>query len=124
MRAVVVKPYECPYENPISVAAGAAVIPDFDKRTDIAGWVWCTAEDGRSGWTPHNWLLQSGNTWRIDRNFNAIELSVIRDEMLDTVFEESEFFWARKANGESGWIPCENVSVIGEASGTGRTYIA
>ncbi len=124
MRAVVVKPYERPYENPISVAAGDAVVPDFDKRTDIAGWVWCTAEDGRAGWTPRNWLLQAGDAWRIDRAFNAIELTVVPGEVLDTVFEESGFFRARKENGETGWIPCENVSVIGEASGIGRAHVA
>lgn len=115
MKAVVVKPYKRPYENPISVAAGDALTPDFDRRTDIAGWVWCTARDGRAGWTPRDWLTNADGTWRVMRDFDAIELSVEIDELLVLSSEESGFFWATKQNGEAGWIPCENVSVAEES---------
>ena len=54
MKVIVIKDYEQPYENPISVKAGAYVIPDFKELTDILGWVWCKAEDGRAGWVPKN----------------------------------------------------------------------
>ncbi len=112
MKVVVVNPYERPYRNPIAVTAGEQVTPDFGKRTDIEGWVWCTAKDGRSGWTPRNWLVQSDGTWRVDREFNATELTVTLGDILDIAFEESGFFWATKQNGELGWVPCENVSVV------------
>ena len=108
----VVKPYERPYENPIAVSAGEEVTPDSDKPTDIEGWIWCTAKDGRSGWTPKQWLTQSSGIWRINREFNAIELTVVPGEMLEVAYEESGFFWARKENGEVGWVPCEYVSVV------------
>ena len=39
VKAVVVKPYERPYENPLAVTSEASVVPDFEKRTDIEGWV-------------------------------------------------------------------------------------
>ncbi|MGH8235077.1 MAG: hypothetical protein ACREPU_12925 [Rhodanobacteraceae bacterium] len=111
MKAKVTKPYSRPHENPIAVAAGESVEPDFDKVTDIEGWVWCTANDGRSGWTPLGWLSRDGAVWRVTREFNAIELTVIPGELLDVAFEESGFFWATKNSGEAGWVPCANVSV-------------
>ena len=110
MKAVVVKPYERPYENPIAVTAEDSVVPDFEKRTNIEGWVWCTAKDDRSGWVPRSWLEKVDGTWRVSRPFNAIELTVAPGEILDVTLAESGFFWATKQNRETGWIPCGNVS--------------
>jgi hypothetical protein len=111
VKVVVVKPYDRPFENPIAVAAKEPVAPDFDKRTDIEGWVWCTAKDNRSGWVPISWLAKVDGAWRVSRQFNAIELTVVQGETLDVTLAESGFFWATKQNGEAGWIPCGNVSV-------------
>lgn len=110
MKATVIESYERPYENPIAVSAGEQVTPDFDKSTDIEGWVWCIAKDSRSGWTPKKWLTQSKDKWRVDRDFNAIELTVATGDLLEVTLKESEFYWARKENGEVGWIPCKHVS--------------
>jgi len=111
MREVrVIKPYRRPYENPIAVAKGDLVTPDFDKATDIEGWVWCTAEDGRSGWTPKAWLESSNDTWRITRDFNAIELTVAPGDKLELLTEESNFLWVRNQTGDLGWVPRDNVS--------------
>jgi hypothetical protein len=111
MKAIVIEPYERPYGNPIAVSMGEQVLPDFDKSTDIKGWVWCTAKDGRSGWTPEQWLIPSNGKWHLTREFNAIELTIVLGEVLDIVREESGFFLARREDGESGWVPCANVSV-------------
>ena len=111
MKAVVVKPYERPYENPLAIAAEASVVPDFEKRTDIEGWVWCTAKDNRSGWVPSSWLVKGDGTRRVRHQFNAIELTVVPGEILDVTFAESGIFWATKQKGEAGWVPCGNVSV-------------
>ncbi len=111
MKVIVIKAYKRPYENPISVGADDPVTPDFEKRTDIEGWVWCTAEDHRAGWVPRAWLRQVKGAWRVNRQFNAIELTVAVGEELDIAFEESSFFWATKQNGEVGWVPCANVSI-------------
>lgn len=112
MRAVVVKAYRRPYEDPIAVGAGEEVTPDFAKPSDIGGWVWCTARDGRSGWTPEKWLVHEGSGWRVTRDFDAIELTVVPGEELELAFEESGFYWATRNDGESGWVPCECVSVL------------
>ncbi|MGA7537493.1 MAG: SH3 domain-containing protein [Steroidobacteraceae bacterium] len=122
MKAVVIQSYQSPYENPISVAAGESVMPDFARRTRIDGWVWCTAGDGRSGWTPHEWLVESGGKWHLSHAFNAIELTVSLGEILDLSCEESGFFWAKKQNGEAGWVPSENVSILSVSQGDGKTH--
>jgi hypothetical protein len=111
MKAVVLKPYERPYSDPIAVKAGDRLYPDFAKHTGIEGWVWCKAEDGRSGWTPRNWMQRAGEEWRITRDFNAIELNIQPGEILDIGFEQSGFYWVRKSSGETGWVPCVNVAV-------------
>lgn len=111
MKMIVVEPHDRPYENPIAVSAGERLTPDFYKPTDIDGWVWCTAKDGRSGWVPKQWLTQLKEIWYIDRDFNAIELTVVPGDRLEVEFEESGFYWVRKANGEAGWIPCRHVAI-------------
>lgn len=117
VKAVVIKPYQRPYANPIAVRAGAQVTPDFDKRTNIAGWVWCTAADGRAGWTPHSWLEQADGGWKILRDFNALELTVYPGDKLEILGEESGFYLATSAGGTTGWVPCENVAPV---AGRGR----
>ena len=116
MRVRVVKPYQRPYPNPLAVSAGDEVVPDFERETTIEGWVWCTAGDGRTGWTPQGWLVQDGDTWRIDRDYNSIELTIEVGEKLEVTAEESRFFWATNGRGESGWVPSENVVASGETN--------
>jgi len=111
MRVSVRRPYKRPYENPMAVLSGEQVFPDFGKSTDIEGWVWCTARDGRSGWTPRGWITQADGKWRICRDYNSIELTIVSGEVLEAIFEESGFYWAERENGDAGWIPCDSVTI-------------
>jgi len=114
MKVSVRKAYKRPYENPMAVLSGEQVFPDFGKPTDIAGWVWCTAGDGRSGWTPTRWITQTNGKWHICRDYNSIELTIERGDLLEAIFEESGFYWAERENGDTGWIPCDNVTTAEE----------
>lgn len=109
MRVRVIRLYEQPYPDPIAVRAGDHVVPDFGKETNIEGWVWCTAGDGRGGWAPRAWLSRVGGDWRIDRDFNAIELTIAAGERLDVLEEESGFYRVRRPDGEIGWVPIDCV---------------
>lgn len=109
VRVVVTRAYARPFENPISVRAGDVVMPDFDRPTDIPGWVWCTARDGRGGWTPTAWLVCKDGGWHIERDFNAIELTVVPGEVLEVLDRVSGFLWVRRGDGETGWVPCDHV---------------
>ncbi|MBL8893638.1 MAG: hypothetical protein JNJ53_03495 [Rhizobiales bacterium] len=114
MQAIVTKSYRRPYQNPISVAAGTPVVPDFEKYSEVPGWVWCSAEDTRAGWVPRAYLAGSGCNWRVTRDYDAIELSVEPGERLTIETEESGFYLAIAADGSRGWVPRDHVSLLTE----------
>lgn len=99
--------YDRPYDDPIAVQAGSSITPDFErsKTTDIIGWVWCTAADGRAGWVPTGWIDRRDGRWRMRRDFNAIELTVRKGDRVAVELGESGFVWGRTEDGRSGWIP-------------------
>lgn len=99
--------YERPYDDPISVQAGDAVLPDEEKTrsTDFIGWVWCGGPDGREGWTPRAWLERRGGRWVIQRDFSALELNVEPGERFEAHFGESGFLYVHNSRGEQGWVP-------------------
>jgi hypothetical protein len=99
--------YERPYPDPIDVVAGAIVTPVLDGSvsTDIIGWTWCVAEDGRTGWVPDSWCEKVDAGWRLMRDFNALELTVRSGQRLQLLYSESGFVMARTEAGEQGWVP-------------------
>ncbi len=110
MRVQAVESHQRPYADPLAVSAGEEVVPDFDRHTDIEGWIWCAASDGRSGWTPRQWLIRENESWFVDRDYNSVELSVSVGEELVAAAKESGFLWVTNAHSESGWIPSKKVS--------------
>ncbi|HEX4872774.1 MAG TPA: L-2-amino-thiazoline-4-carboxylic acid hydrolase [Nevskiaceae bacterium] len=108
----VTRAYQRPYEQPIAGRAGDAVQPDAHRRSEFPGWVWCTAADGRAGWTPRAWLREARGEWRLQRDFDAIELSVVPGERLEVLLEESGFYWVRRGDAERGWVPCSHVRAV------------
>ena len=103
--AIVIAPYRRPYADPISVRRGETVAPDFSRETEITGWVWCKAGDGRSGWAPVQWLEETAAGWRVTRDFSAIELDLAPGDRLRLSHAESGFVWARTDDGREGWAP-------------------
>lgn len=107
--------YERPYEDPIAVRAGDAVLLDEaeTRSTDIVGWVWCRGPDGREGWTPQAWLERRGDAWRVRRAFSALELSVEPGDRFVVHFSESGFLFVENPRGEKGWVPDGAVELAG-----------
>ncbi len=79
------------------------------KETEFAGWIWCTNDSGKEAWVPENWVDIEGDSCVMKRDYNAIELSVETDEVLTIELEESDWAWATKEGGQSGWVPLENL---------------
>ena len=106
--------YERPYDDPISVRAGDTVRLDEDesRSTDIVGWVWCIAADGRAGWTPQAWLERHGDEWVIRRDVSALELNVEPGDRFLARFAESGFLFVENARGEKGWVPDGAVELV------------
>ena len=111
-----VKAYIRPYDDPIAVATGDAVLLDPAKSatTDIIGWVWCTGPDGRAGWTPEAWLELRGGQWIATRDFSALELTVEPGERFKALFGESGFLFVENARGERGWLPDGTVALAAD----------
>ena len=105
--AEVIIPYDRPYADPIIISCGELVKPVLDgsRQTDIVGWTWCVATDGREGWVPWSWCEDAGDKWRLLRDFSALELTVRDGERLLLLHSESGFVSCRNEAGEQGWVP-------------------
>ena len=110
----VIEDYQAPYPDPIQANAGDEVKVDFEKETDIDGWVWCTNHAGKSGWVPKSCIEINGNQGKMIQNYNAIELTIHFDEQLTVHNQESGFYWVSNQAGQQGWIPCANVETMEE----------
>jgi hypothetical protein len=102
--ATTLKAYVRPYPDPLAVRAGGELWPDFSHQTDLFGWIWCRAADGREGWAPEAWM-DMGERCVMTRDFNAIELTVDLGECVGILFSESGFVWCERQSGEHGWLP-------------------
>jgi hypothetical protein len=107
--ARVIADYQAPYPDPIAVVAGDEVSIDSSKKTDWAGWVWCTDRAGKSGWVPEAYIERQGNTGRVRCDYDAIELTVHVGELLTIHKAESGFLWATNQAGQDGWVPSTHV---------------
>ena len=105
LTAKVVHAYQRPYADPVKGKAGDLLIPDYSKETDLFGWIWCRNDAGHEGWAPRNWLTSQGDKFRLDRDFDAIELTVAPGDVVTLHFSESGFCWVTTAAGETGWVP-------------------
>ena len=99
--------YDRPYDDPIDVRAGDAVVPvsDGSMPTDFMGWTWCVGADGRAGWTPDSWCEPAADGWRLIRDFNALELTVRPGDRLRLILSESGFLFCETSTGERAWLP-------------------
>jgi hypothetical protein len=98
------------YELPIYGAAGDRVMPGR-RDDDAPGWVWCEhAANGLSGWVPISFLDIRGGETRLRRNYNALELNVSRNEVLEVAEIIEGWAFCSRENGTAGWVPIENLS--------------
>lgn len=110
-KLIVIKNYQAPYDDPISVSVGDEVVINNEKKTNWRGWVWCTSKLGKSGWVPENYLERHGNIGYLRCDYNAIELTIQVGEILTCHKEESGFIWVTNQIGQQGWIPSTHVEL-------------
>ena len=108
----VIEEYQAPFPDPIRARAGEEVIVDLRKETDIAGWVWCTNHEGKSGWVPKLYVETKRNQGWMLQEYNAIELTIHVGDILKVHKEESSFYWVTNQVGEQGWVPIANIEVM------------
>jgi len=110
--ARVISDYDAIYPDPISGQAGDQLAIDESRETDIPGWVWCIHPSGKCGWTPVAWLDRQGNSARLLRDYDAIELTIRVGDRLVCHHELSGFMWVTDATGKGGWVPSSHVEII------------
>jgi uncharacterized protein YgiM (DUF1202 family) len=105
MRHRVVTPHRAEPGEPLRAAAGERLA--FERRpTRWAGWIWCTAGSGRTGWVPESWVeVDPDGSCRLTRDYDATEVTVSAGETVSVELEESGWAWVRRDNGERGWVP-------------------
>ena len=110
--------YKSPYPDPIKLRAGDTVAV-FQKDTEWPGWLWCRSTIGKEGWVPEKYLRKIGNAspvtsarqmstsdaYQAARDYDATELTVAKDELIELIYEESGWGWCRNKNGIEGWVP-------------------
>jgi uncharacterized protein YgiM (DUF1202 family) len=109
---IVIKAYQAPYPDPIVVKKDENVRVDRRQHTDIPGWLWCTAESGKSGWVPLKFLQLEGEDALLGRDYSAVELTVQPGDKLTLLEMESGFWWVTHADGRQGWVPEECIRIL------------
>jgi hypothetical protein len=97
--------YQVTDRNPLVLEAGDVVRMG---RPDVGwpGWVWVSAIDGRGSHVPEDILSpKEDGTAEVLRPFYARDLSVVREEAVESLREVKGWHWCRNAQGEEGWLP-------------------
>ena len=104
----VISEYQTPYSEPLVISAGEELAIG-EKESEWSGWIWCTNQDGKSRWVPEKYVERRGDTGIALYDYEATELSVSVGEELRMGKEESGWIWCTNQEGQSGWVPADNV---------------
>jgi len=107
----VVKSYESPYTEPLTLPKGERLRWE-PRECEWPGWIWCTTAGGASRWVPESWVEQEGEFCALQRDYTATELSVEEGETVTVESEESGWGWATNESGGSGWVPSEHLALL------------
>ena len=105
----IVKDYITPYPDHFNVRVGEK-LEVYEKKSEWPGWVWCKTATGKESWVPAQYLKREATGFMAINDYDAKELTVKKNELIEILKEESGWAWCRKENGEEGWLPLECVS--------------
>lgn len=106
----VTKAHKPESSQPLSVLRGERLY--YERRlTSWAGWLWCWQPGGHAGWVPEAWVAIEGTECVLQRDYDATELRVQPGESLHGLLVEAGWLQARRATGETGWVPLDCVVV-------------
>ena len=103
----VITPYQSPYPNPIIFKKGEriTICKEFTDDPDWKDWLWCIGENNNEAWTPKQVIDRSDTGTFMNRDYNALELTIEPGETLTITEIINGFGFATKENGENGWVP-------------------
>jgi hypothetical protein len=75
------------------------------RETAWPGWIWCTADSGKTAWVPESWTLMEDDVCIMRRDYSARELTVAEGEAFTGALIESGWIWGTDERGRIGWVP-------------------
>jgi len=107
----VIRDYQSPYPEPIVFCKGEEVKvgKEFTEDPDWKDWVWCEGKNDNKAWIPKQYLEIHANEGIFITDYNALELSVVVDEMLNIHEIVNGFGMAERPDGTRGWVPMKNL---------------
>lgn len=110
IKATVTADYRAAYANPLKATAGTILRVEREDD-EFPGWLWCVAPDGLTGWVPELFLARDGRAARLQRDYDAGELTAYTGEQLGLLEEVNGWWWAVTEAGTLGWIPATHVQL-------------
>ncbi|MGE5673164.1 MAG: SH3 domain-containing protein [Mycobacterium leprae] len=107
----VIEGHTRPDEEPFVVVAGEVVAVGH-ADADWPGWRWCTNRKGKSGWVAERLLSRLGNAVMVTENYNAGELTVHPDEIVEGLRILEGWIWCRNDVGQEGWVPAKKLQPL------------
>jgi len=116
VRYVVAREYRCAYDEPLTLRRGDIVRCE-QRDSEWPGWLWCDDGRGRGGWVPESWVQRdAADRCTLLRDYCAAELTVSIGDVLEVLFTESGWAWARGAHGGTGWVPLDHIETVAVAA--------
>jgi len=107
----VVEAYHRSNDDPIVLHRGdpVKVGREFTDDPGWPGWIWCENTAGQGGWVPKRLLKIMGSHGTALADYTARELSIQPEErlMVDKILNGWAF--ARRLDGDTGWVPMRNL---------------
>jgi hypothetical protein len=108
--AHVTKEHQASYPDPLVVKSGDELTIG-KKDTQWPAFVWCTNEQGISGWVPEKYLDRQGDRGIAQKDYSTAELTITVGEKVVLEREDSGWYWVTNQSDQSGWVPVENVAI-------------
>ena len=109
-QAIATEIYEIVYANPIKLVQGEQVrVLKYETAAEWKGWVFCVDSRGVEGWVSETYLKIENQTARVLKNYDATEVALSENEVVEVTNEEFGWAWVRKSTGEVGWVPLKNL---------------
>jgi hypothetical protein len=111
----VISAYQSTHPDPLVIKVGEELIAG-KKDSKWSGWLWCTNQNGKSGWVPQKYVELKGDFCVARFDYDGTELSVDIGEELTMSYEESGWIWCTNQQGQYGWVPADHLEILGERS--------
>jgi len=112
----VVRDHKSPYLGPILFQEGEEVKvgQEFKEDPDWKDWIWCEGKNNNHAWVPRQYISIAGTSGTLNRDYNAMELSVRVGEELVVYETVNGFVMSEKPDGTKGWVPMKNLEIVDE----------